>query len=246
MHNCPLTRVFPFFLSFFQFLEDEDEDEDEDEEEGTTKHQKAGMPPTTIGQQLGNKVRSKLWGLAPWVTRVQQMSVPLAKLDDEADALDESLKKHQLAFPNVVIGMYAYTAQKPNADGKNKTHFRGTPAMNFWVPESTVLQEALTSAIKPTKNEKDKPNCIIGAQTSFREWMATLEDPETKKKPKSGCKGSARHHSKKELNVPNAKSHLGQAMCLVTQRKKRALAKQAKGSSKKKVKTSTNKGSSKK
>ena len=210
-----------------EFMDDGNDEDDEAfilellrKEQGKSKKRAAGTPPTTARQQVDANVRNKILGLEASITRIQQMSTPLAKLDG-THQMSAGRRKAEKGYPNVVFGIYYFTEQKPNADGTNNRGelFLDTPGLHLLTPSkhmSKVLHSVIGARKLPPGAKKSNSGqhkaCTICTHETFKSFYDSLLDPATTAKEKSQHKGSLRHRSQKTAFLPNKKSKMFHAV----------------------------------
>ncbi|CAB9527367.1 hypothetical protein SEMRO_1984_G309370.1 [Seminavis robusta] len=109
----------------------------------------ANTPAETRSQQMDNRVREKLDGCEAPLFTAMNMSRPehLLASYKEPDGSDTESVVNEKKWPKVVPGLFFFTEQKPNANGKGGGEFLKDPAIHFWTG-SDQMNDVLSSHLK--------------------------------------------------------------------------------------------------
>ncbi|CAB9531857.1 hypothetical protein SEMRO_4124_G353030.1 [Seminavis robusta] len=109
----------------------------------------ANTPATSRSQQMDNRVREKLDGCEGPLFTAQTMSRPehLLASYKEPDGSDTESVANEKRWPKVVPGLFFYTEQAPNANGKGGGDFLKAPTIHFWTG-SDATNDILSKELK--------------------------------------------------------------------------------------------------
>lgn len=157
---------------------------------------RAGDFPTTIRQQLDDRVREKLSGVMKPMKMTQKMLIPISRSDDYVYDSESTVAETQERWPCVVHGVFCLTEQKTNEDGSNA----GT---GDFLPKPLLLLNVGSKYMQEyvTKTDLSSIKKIVTVETEeylghFRSKSAKQKSIETKK----------RHEEKKRAAAAGTKT----------------------------------------